>query len=44
MQYIIVHTVRSAESEREDIKLAAARALYAELIKYYNSVSTKKSA
>lgn len=39
--YQIVHTVNSLEGEKENIKLAAARALYAELLKYYNA---KKAA
>lgn len=34
MEYTIVHTVNAAESGREEQKLAAARAVYAELLKY----------
>lgn len=44
MKYLIVHTVCSAESERESAKLAAARALYAELLKYRSSKETVRSA
>lgn len=39
--YLIVHTVNSPKAGKENIKLATARALYAELLKYYN---TKKQA
>ena len=43
--YQIVHTISSSDSEEENIKLAAARALYVELLKYYNAKTTvKKSA
>lgn len=43
--YQIVHTVNSSNAEKENIKLAAARALYAELLKYYNTkTAAAKSA
>ena len=35
--YQIVHTVNSSSSEKENAKLAAARALYVELLKYYTA-------
>lgn len=38
--YQIVHTVGSSESEKENMKFSAARALYAELLKYYNTKKT----
>lgn len=38
--YQIVHTIDSSKSEKEDTKLSAARALYAELLKYYNTKKT----
>lgn len=34
--YLIIHTVNSSSSDKENVKLATARALYAELLKYYN--------
>lgn len=37
MEYTIIHKVNAPESDREKLRLAAARALYAELIKYYRS-------
>lgn len=37
MEYTIIHKVNTSESDREKIKLAAARGIYAELIKYYRS-------
>lgn len=43
--YRIVHTVNSSNADNENIKLAAARALYVELLKYYNSkTAAAKSA
>lgn len=44
MKYLIIHTVSSAESEHESAKLAAARALYAELLKYFSGKAAEKSA
>lgn len=35
--YQMVHTVNSPQKEKENIKLSAARALYVELLKYYNT-------
>ena len=43
--YQIVHTVNSSSAEKENAKLTAARALYTELLKYYNTkTATEKSA
>lgn len=43
--YQVVHTVNSPSTNKENVKLAAARALYAELLKYYNTKATSaKSA
>lgn len=43
--YRIVHTVNSPKGEKENIKSAAARALYTELLKYYNTkMEAEKSA
>lgn len=36
----MVHTVNSPEKEKENIKLSVARALYTELLKYYNAKKT----
>ena len=36
-KFEVVHTVNSNDSEKESIKQAAARALYAELLKYYSA-------
>ena len=45
VSYEIIHTTSSQNFEKEKIKLAAARALYAELLKYYNAkTAAKKSA
>lgn len=45
MSYTIIHTVNTTGSERAGAKLSAARALYAELLKYYNTkTADKKSA
>lgn len=38
--YQIVHTIDSSKLKEENIKLSAARALYAELLKYYNTKKT----
>lgn len=38
--YQIIHTVNSSSADKENIKSAVARALYAELLKYYNSKTT----
>lgn len=38
--YQIVHTINSSKSKKENIKLSVARALYAELLKYYNTKKT----
>lgn len=35
--YQVVHTVNSPSTNKDDVKLAAARALYAELLKYYKT-------
>lgn len=43
--YQVIHTVNSPKAEKENIKLSVARALYVELLKYYNTKkTTKKSA
>lgn len=43
--YLVIHTVNSLNSDKENIKLATARALYAELLKYYNiKKAAKRSA
>lgn len=45
VSYQIVHTINSSNEKKENIKLAAARALYAELLKYYNTkTAAEKSA
>lgn len=45
ISYEVIHTVNSQSTEKENIKLAAVRALYAELLKYYNTkTADKKSA
>ncbi|MBD5128618.1 MAG: hypothetical protein HDT43_01625 [Ruminococcaceae bacterium] len=40
--YLIVHTENPSKTEKESVKLAAARAVYAELLKYRNSKITAK--
>lgn len=42
--YRVTSTISSAESEREHIKRDAARAVYAELLKYYSEKSENKTA
>ena len=42
--YTITSTVNCAESEREQIRRDAARAVYAELVKYYNQKTENKTA
>ena len=43
--YQVIHTVNSSKPEKENIKLTAARALYVELLKYYNAkVAAEKTA
>lgn len=39
--YTITSTVSTAESEREQIKCDAARAVYAELVKYIEKTESK---
>lgn len=43
--YRIVHTVNSSNADKKNIKSSAARALYIELLKYYNTkTAAEKSA
>lgn len=45
ISYQIVHTINSSRVDKENIKSAVARALYAELLKYYNTkIAAEKSA
>ncbi len=42
--YTITNTVSSAESEKEQLRLEAAKAVYNELLKYITDKSPAKSA
>lgn len=43
MTYTITSTASCAESEREQLRREAARAVYAELVKYYNTNDKKET-
>ncbi len=43
--YQIIHTENLSNADKESIRLAAARALYIELLKYYNAkMATERSS
>ncbi|MCM1165408.1 MAG: hypothetical protein NC299_03720 [Lachnospiraceae bacterium] len=42
--YRIVHNIGTPDAERENVRLAAARALYEELLKYYNGKTAQKGS